>query len=182
MDKKEFIFPGTILGIVLIIAIGLIITQSPEAPVLRTDGLATSTSPVSEPSTTPTSSQSETYSEGTGPKPTSTGVTHYYPYGSTTLSLNQVAGFKNAVSIRPVAILTDSRCPVDVRCIQAGTVSLSLRVSGMGTSETRTIDLGKSMTIFGTNISFESVDPERRMSGAPELGAYRFTFTVKSAI
>ncbi|MDB4992139.1 MAG: hypothetical protein JWL75_384 [Parcubacteria group bacterium] len=177
MDKKEFIFPGTILGIVLIIAVGLIITHPKDATPLPTNGLATST-------TTTSSVAASTTVHATPTNPTtsgSTGVVHYYPYGTTVLALNQVAGFKNAVSVRPVSVISDSRCPAEVYCIQAGTVTISLKVSANGQSTVQNIHLGETITVSGTKISFESADPARHVTSAPEPSSYRFTFTIVPA-
>src|SRR4051812_8897243 len=48
-------------------------------------------------------------------------TTATHPYGSVTLALGQKASFAD-VSITPLAIVGDSRCPQGVQCIQAGTV------------------------------------------------------------
>jgi hypothetical protein len=172
MDKKEFIFPGTILGIVLIIAIGLIITQPRYASPLPSTNVATSTS-ASTTSSLPTG-HSGTVTTTHPVKPST--PTHYYPYGTTVLGVNQVAGYMNGVSIRPIAVLADNRCPVEVYCIQAGTITLSLKVSAKGQSTVENIHLGQKITVSGMQIIFESADPVRHMAGNPDTNAYRFTF------
>src|SRR6185437_3005515 len=58
---------------------------------------------------------------------TSTAVTLQAKIGQTISGLG--------VTITPMKVLEDSRCPVDVECIQAGTVRIDAELSaGMGTS------------------------------------------------
>jgi hypothetical protein len=164
MDKKEFIFPGVILGLVLIIAAGLLLTQGRETtPPLSTSDTASSTvaTTTANATTTPPSAPA-----------------HYYPYGSVTLSLNQPAGFKSGVSIRPISVITDSRCPAGVYCIQAGTVSISLKTTSSGTSATHTMSVGDYITVDGTTITFTSVQPMKTKNPI-SASQYRFTFTVE---
>lgn len=169
MDKKEFIFPGVILGLVLIIAIGLLLTQSRET-----------TPPISSPLIAST-----TMAEGAGKTlsstKTSTAITHYYPYGTTTLALNEVAGFKNAAAIRPIAVTTDSRCPAGVQCIQAGTVTISLKATSKGTSTILTPSLGDTFVYDGLTIKFASVEPLKTKDSEIMPSSYRFTFIVEPA-
>lgn len=185
MDKKELIFPGTILGIVLIAAIGLILTQGGQKPALSTPDTATTTAS----STVATSSDvtSGGTSEGTGSTGTgsSGSVTpapkYYYPYGSLTLAVNQAAGFRNGASIRPLQVLEDSRCPAEVQCIQAGTVKLSLKAKAGETTKTFTPSIGDTISFDGLSITFKSVAPLKTKAGMPAASAYRFTFVVEPA-
>lgn len=176
MDKKELIFPGTILGIVLIAAIGLIMTQKGEpAPLSSSPETATTTATSTKPVISGQGTSSTSH-QGSG---TPSGPTSYYPYGKVTLALNQAAGFKDGLSIRPLAITGDSRCPIDVQCIQAGTVRLSLRTSVDGQSTTRSIGLGETLVIHGNSVTLASVEPARTKDGTISPSAYRFTFVVE---
>ena len=101
-----------------------------------------------------------------------------HEYGQVTLILGEEAQFKD-VSIRPLAVTEDSRCPKDVQCIQAGTVVVSTRiVSGMGTS-TNAIRLGQSVTTEAETITFVSVLPEKMSGDSLRPGDYQFTFKVE---
>lgn len=165
MDKKEFIFPGAILGLVLVIAIGLLLTQGRETTPPYTSTSTASSSLASTTTATSTATQA--------PAPT-----HYYPYGRVTLGINQAAGFKNGISIRPLKVVTDSRCPTNVECIQAGTVTITLKTSAEGLSTMHTLSVGDFISVAGTSITFTSVAPAKTTSGV-SAGAYRFTFTVE---
>jgi hypothetical protein len=172
MDKREFILPGAILGIVVIVGIGLLLTYENQPAPLDTNGIATST--VSS-TTLPVSTTTPTAPVGGRPAPR---PGTYTPYGPVTLPLNKAAGFADGLSLRPISIVEDSRCPQDVECIQAGTVRVSLRTTVAGKSETRTLALGEKLTRNGTTITFTGAAPARTTSSAPAASSYRLTFSV----
>jgi hypothetical protein len=93
--------------------------------------------------------------------------------------LDQAAGFKSGLSMRPVQIVEDSRCPADVECIQAGTVRVSLKTSINSVPAYQTITLGKTVQIHGDSITLVSVAPARMKDAAPADGSYRLTFKVE---
>ena len=102
---------------------------------------------------------------------------HVLLYGNVTLKLNQVATFKN-ISIRPLAIVEDSRCPIDVQCIQAGTVRVNVEVSsGMGKSVS-ILKLGQVFTTEGEAITLVSVMPDKNSKLTFTEKDYRFVFNV----
>ena len=82
------------------------------------------------------------------------------------------------VTLTPLAIVEDSRCPVDVQCIQAGTVRVSVRiVSGLGTS-TSTFKLGQAITTEAESITLTAVVPQKTSTVTIKNAEYRFTFEV----
>ena len=98
-------------------------------------------------------------------------------FGSVELPLKQMAQF-DGVSITPLEILEDSRCPVDVQCIWAGTSKVLLQtVSGLGTS-TDTLALGDSLTTEAERITFLSIMPERVSTETAKEDEYLLTFEV----
>lgn len=178
MDKKDFIFPGVIFALVVVIAIGLLITHA-SRPVSVQNTAATSTGSTAT-TTAPAASSTPATTPSSG-KPTSAPATSaYYPYGSVTLALGQAAGFKDGLSIRPMRVLEDSRCPMGVMCIQAGTVRVSLTVDASGKETTEMITLGHSIQVGSDTITFESVAPQRSQQPLA-ASSYRFTFTVTHA-
>lgn len=85
------------------------------------------------------------------------------------------------VSLTPLEVLEDSRCPSDVVCIQAGQVRLNLRtVDGMGTS-TMPITLGadEPITTETASIWLTEVTPYPKASAPTEDQSYLFTFRVE---
>ena len=87
-----------------------------------------------------------------------------------------------AFGITPVQVLEDSRCPVNVQCIQAGTVRLRAQI--VSTIEgTRTADF-----TLGTPISFDSnsitaklseVSPVTVAGNKIATSSYKFTFIIQ---
>ena len=100
-------------------------------------------------------------------------------YGTATLRLNEIATFPDGLSIRPIAILEDSRCPQDVQCIQAGTVRLSVRMRSASGVSTNSLDLGSSITTEAQEITFLRVSPANKSTGRLSDADYRFTFEVR---
>jgi hypothetical protein len=99
-------------------------------------------------------------------------------YGEVTLSLKQMARFEE-LRLVPLSVSEDSRCPVDVQCIQAGTVRIELRmISGLGTS-TMQIELGREVTTEAEVIRFVSVSPDAHSNKPIGEDEYRFTFEVR---
>ena len=73
-------------------------------------------------------------------------------------------------------LVEDSRCPVDVQCIQAGTVRV--RVSVDSYSLPFTLTLGQPQAVGDTTITLVSVIPEQKYSQKTvQPSDYRFTFT-----
>lgn len=104
------------------------------------------------------------------------------PTGATSATLRAAIGQTVSgldVSLTPLAVISDSRCPVDVQCIWAGTVTLKVRIqSGLGTSE-MTFELGKAITTEAEEITLTEVSPAPYAGVAIPASAYRFTFEVK---
>ncbi|MBC7836206.1 hypothetical protein H7X87_00295 [Acetobacteraceae bacterium] len=82
------------------------------------------------------------------------------------------------IKITPLEVLEDSRCPIDVQCIQAGTVRLRAQmVDGMGTG-TEIFTLGQTITGEVASITLLEVKPARE-SGSPVTNSqYQFVFEV----
>lgn len=99
------------------------------------------------------------------------------PYGAVTLSVGERATFPG-LTIRPVSIEEDSRCPKDVQCIQAGTVRVKVEVASSGKTSTHTIGLGKSVAVDGATISLTAVMPAPVSTVQLTAADYALTFTV----
>lgn len=93
--------------------------------------------------------------------------------GMFTLALNET-GESHGWSVTPLALVTDSRCLVDVQCIQAGTVEVRVRVG----STTQVLTLAEPLHIKGGTITLVQVTPEMRSNARIGLSGYRFSFLV----
>ncbi len=121
------------------------------------------------------------FSDEQAPVATSTstqpGNSGILPYGNTTLRLGERAQFP-ALSVKPVAIEEDSRCPSDVQCIQAGTVRIQIEmVSAQGTS-TGILKLDEVFATKTESITMVGVEPGKISTATTSPDAYLFTIKV----
>lgn len=84
----------------------------------------------------------------------------------------------NGLRIRPLAVVEDSRCPMNARCVWAGRIVVRVALSGRGRATTRNLTLGETADHSGGRLALVGAEPNR-MAGAPQApaGAYRFTFS-----
>ncbi len=92
---------------------------------------------------------------------------------TTTLAIGEKM-IVNGTIISPDKVLQDSRCPVDVQCIQAGTVTVHLTTGDSGA----TLTLGQPQTVAGMTIKLVSVTPAKQSKVTIVPSDYRFTFTI----
>lgn len=78
--------------------------------------------------------------------------------------------------VAPRKVTEDSRCPVDVQCIQAGRVVVSTRLDGEGWSETVPLVLGEAYATHGTTVMLVSVRPDKYSDRETPRAEYRFIF------
>lgn len=82
------------------------------------------------------------------------------------------------LKIKPTSVLEDSRCPVDVTCIQAGTVRVSTEVQFESSSSTQVLELNKSLSTLGFEVTLINVDPTPMSTQTKKLSDYVFYFQV----
>src|SRR5215210_4314165 len=90
-----------------------------------------------------------------------------------TAPLNEVATL-DGLTVKPLAVIEDSRCPASVQCVWAGRVRISAKISGAGTRE---LTLGESLTVSGGTLTLVDVRPSKRTPEAIASREYQFTFT-----
>lgn len=79
--------------------------------------------------------------------------------------------------VTPLAVLEDSRCPMNARCVWAGRTRLTVRIDLGSGSETREIGSDEPIPVADGQLSLVAVEPDV-VTGQPiESGAYRFGFT-----
>ncbi len=82
------------------------------------------------------------------------------------------------VTITPRQVLEDSRCPVDVTCIQAGTVRVRADLtSGLGAAN-QIFELGKPITTETEIVELIGVGPQSISGRQIDASQYRFTFRI----
>jgi hypothetical protein len=87
----------------------------------------------------------------------------------------------HGMNIRVLHLVEDSRCPVDVQCIQAGTVRVRIAINSL--SRDFVVTLGQPQTIgtSGLTVVLAAVMPiEKRSTQVVATNDYRFVFVVSN--
>ncbi|HRH26489.1 MAG TPA: hypothetical protein PLF31_03435 [Candidatus Paceibacterota bacterium] len=82
------------------------------------------------------------------------------------------------IKVEPIEIVEDSRCPIDVQCIQMGTVRVKATVTSARDTTTVEFTLGEAETVSGDVITLSAVSPESVSGFDPQTSDYSFRFTV----
>jgi hypothetical protein len=93
-----------------------------------------------------------------------------------TAALGQVA-VVDGVRVRPLAIIEDSRCPINVVCVWAGRIVVRTEIRGSGVPETRDLELGKLQPIAGGTLTLTAAEPAPLAGTRIPPSAYRFTYS-----
>jgi hypothetical protein len=83
------------------------------------------------------------------------------------------------LKISPLAVLEDSRCPIDVECIWAGTLRLRANLESFSGISEQVFVLGESITIENGSIKLVSVEPITDSKTNIDDSEYTFSFQVK---
>lgn len=89
--------------------------------------------------------------------------------------------FNSGVHITPIKVISDSRCPVDVNCIWAGTVSVLVRLERENSKEEATLTLSTPEIFKDKKITMINVMPESDSKKPIADSDYRFEFSVLDA-
>jgi hypothetical protein len=83
------------------------------------------------------------------------------------------------VTIKPVELIEDSRCPADAICIQQGRVRMRAEItSGLGTS-TDVFEINSFVTTEAEKVTLLEVNPYPLASDPAEIYEYEFVFRVE---
>lgn len=93
-----------------------------------------------------------------------------------TAAIGQLA-IVEGLRVRPLAIIEDSRCPINVVCVWAGRIIVRTEIRGSATRETRDLELGKPQPIAGGTLALTAVEPGTLAGNKVPPSAYRFTFS-----
>ncbi len=89
-----------------------------------------------------------------------------------TAALNEIASLEG-ITVRPLAVIEDSRCPAQVQCVWAGRVRIRAIIGG---TDTRELSLGEPVAVSGGTVTLVDVRPGKRTPEAVASRDYRFTF------
>ena len=81
--------------------------------------------------------------------------------------------------VTPQAVVEDSRCPINARCVWAGRLILKSRINGAGWRETVNLTLGEPYATHGTGLALVSAEPGKMVGAAPSPPASLFGFEAR---
>ncbi|MES2902598.1 MAG: hypothetical protein V4696_00280 [Pseudomonadota bacterium] len=84
-----------------------------------------------------------------------------------------------ALVVTPLAVVEDSRCPINARCVWAGRLILRTRIDGRGWKETVDLTLGEPYRTRGTGLALMSGEPGRIAGSPPSPPASLFGFEIR---
>ncbi len=94
---------------------------------------------------------------------------------STVAGFGQVAR-AGGLTVRPLELLEDSRCPALVRCIWQGRVRIRAEIRDSAGRHSRELTLGEPLPVDGGMLTLVSVEPPKLAPGETRSAEYRFEF------
>ena len=95
-----------------------------------------------------------------------------------TAALGQVA-VVDGLRIRPLKVIEDSRCPINVVCVWAGRLTVRTEIDGGAGAEIPDLTLGVPLDLGELSVTLVSAEPAA-IAGEPiKPAAYRFTYHVQ---
>ena len=102
--------------------------------------------------------------------------------GITRVALAQTA-YVGGPKVTPLAVVEDSRCPMNARCVWAGQVRLAVRIDTGQGYVTREITSNKPIPVADGSLELVEVTPDRVAGGEPiSKRDYRFGFKFAGGI
>jgi len=105
------------------------------------------------------------------PSPNSTQATVTTYLDRTVTSLN--------LTISPKEIVSDSRCPLDVQCVWAGTVEVRTQVSFKSFQSEKTFMLGDPQNVGDFVVTLTDITPNATAGKIIPVSSYQFTYQIK---
>jgi len=84
-----------------------------------------------------------------------------------------------ALVVTPQALVEDSRCPINARCVWAGRFVLKTRIDGAGWRETVDLTLGQRHSARDAMLTLVSAEPGRTAGAEPARPANLFGFEAR---
>ena len=82
------------------------------------------------------------------------------------------------ISVTPLEVIEDSRCPVDVTCVWAGTVRVRVKLEAAGAREEVVLPFGDPVSFADAQVELKSVSPVSYLQKQILPEEYRFEFIV----
>ena len=78
--------------------------------------------------------------------------------------------------LTPLAVVEDSRCPENVRCVWAGELKVSTRITSTHWAQTAEMKLGEPYEVLGRTYVLVSGLPEKQADRETRSSEYRFVY------
>ncbi len=97
------------------------------------------------------------------------------------VGLGQTA-YTNGLNVRPIAIVEDSRCPINVMCVWAGRLVVRSEVIAGSWRRTLDLELAKPQPIADGAITLVAAEPSKMADSPIDPRSYRFTFDFQGGL
>ena len=98
-----------------------------------------------------------------------------------TAGLGQVARI-DGLTVRPLQVVEDSRCPINVVCVWAGRLVVRTEIRGGSWRETRDLELRKPQRIADGQLILVEAAPSKLADRPIAPAHYRFTFAYEGGL
>jgi hypothetical protein len=88
----------------------------------------------------------------------------------------------NALKVRPLGVVEDSRCPINAVCVWAGRIVVRTEIIGGSWRQTRDLELGKPQQIADGALTLVGAAPGKVAGADADPRAYRFTFDFQGGL
>lgn len=83
----------------------------------------------------------------------------------------------NGLTIRPIVVVEDSRCPINARCVWAGRLILTIEIGQPGRARARiNLTLGQPQPVAGATLTLVAAEPGKLAGAEGNPPASQFTF------
>lgn len=100
---------------------------------------------------------------------------------SPTAALGQTATV-DGLRVKPLAIIEDSRCPINAVCVWAGRLVVRAEVRGGNWRQTRDFELRKPQPIADGQMTLVEAAPSKMADQPITAGDYHFTFAFEGGL
>lgn len=83
------------------------------------------------------------------------------------------------LSVTPVSVVEDSRCPINARCVWAGRLVVRTQIDGAGWRDTAEMRLGETYGTHGKVIALVSGEPGKTAERDTPSSEYRFVYEAR---
>ncbi|WP_051504268.1 hypothetical protein [Sphingomonas jaspsi] len=103
------------------------------------------------------------------------------PTGTPTAGFQQTATV-GSLQVTPVALVEDSRCPINARCVWAGHLTVRAEIRGGRWKQVKDLTLSAPQPVADGQITLVDALPQKVAGKPASLADYRFTFSFSGGL